>query len=339
MKFYTELALLGIVIFFFVVLIVWNFMNPNRKESFKDNLEEQDDANTETYEIDIDTSSRLGNYLSCYFYNMGLAFLRGKHFQTTLQKNDVFTSFLPKKVELDESIQQSLISVGITEESLQKELDKIDGNCHNAWNILTKERETFWNIMKPTVHRLLKKALEKKGLTQTIDVPVIHYRCSDVPIQRDLNASYYYHFQKYSFFKNALDIIQQKTGTKYKKVYISFCGAHLSSQENQKSCHTYVSSLQEYLESLGYEVIVKCNSVNDDFAMMFYAPALISTSSSFSFMAGYFSDGVFIGTMYDEKMDRQCDDCDDWLQNGYTLKHSMVADYHYTNKVISMLKK
>jgi hypothetical protein len=238
-------------------------------------------------------------------------------------------------VELDVSIQQSLISVGITEESLKKELDHIDGNCHSAWNIFTKERETFWNIMKPTVHRLLKKALEKKGLTQTIDAPVIHYRCSDMPFGK----LEYYHFQKYSFFKNALDTIQQKTGKKYKKVYISFCGSHLSSQENQKSCDAYLTSLQQYLESLGYEVIVKCNSVNDDFATMFYAPALISTSSSFSFMAGYFSDGVFIGSMYDEKMDRQCDDCDDWLKTGYTLKHSMVADYHDTNTVISMLKK
>jgi hypothetical protein len=93
------------------------------------------------------------------------------------------------------------------------------------------------------------------------------------------------------------------------------------------------------LESLGYEIVVKCQSVDQDFATLFYAPGVISTSSSFSFMAGYFSDGVFVSSMYDERKHRECNDCGDWLKTGYTLKHADVVDYHDTSNVISILSK
>jgi 7-cyano-7-deazaguanine synthase in queuosine biosynthesis len=106
-----------------------------------------------------------------------------------------------------------------------------------------------------------------------------------------------------------------------------------------------MKSLVNYLESLGYEVIEKCQSVNEDFATIFYAPGIISTISSFSFMAGYFSDGVFIssmynetGSMYNKKEDVHCNECGDWYLKGYSLKHSQVDDYHETEKVIDFLK-
>uniref|UniRef100_A0A6C0HZX1 Uncharacterized protein n=1 Tax=viral metagenome TaxID=1070528 RepID=A0A6C0HZX1_9ZZZZ len=341
--------ILIIISIFFLIIILWNFIYPNRKETFENNdhtketfenndhtkEEETIDANTEFYESEINTSSRLGNYLSCYFYKMGLAFLHGKNFKTNIQQNgDMFTNYLPDKVIFDESVQDAFISVGITDISLQTELDKIDGDCQSAWTIMTKEFETFWKIMKPTINTILKEALEKSNLNKIVDAPVIHYRCSDSP----MNKLGYYHFQKYSFFKDSLDMIQQKTGKKYDKLYICYCNSHESSNENHNSCDKYVGSLTEYLESLGYEVINKCQSVNKDFATMFYAPGLISTCSSLSFMAGFFSDGIFIASMYDERKSRQCEDCDDWFKKGYTLKHSEVENYHDTEKVISILK-
>jgi hypothetical protein len=339
-----KFEILIIISIFFLIIIVWNFIYPNRKETFENNddddkKEEEEpidlDTNTEFYDIGIDTSSRLGNYLSCYFYKMGLAFLHGKNFKTNIQKNgDMFTNYLPEKVIIDKTVQDAFISVGITDVSLQTELDKIDGDCQSAWTVMSKEFETFWKIMKPTINRILKDALEKSNLKKMVDAPVIHYRCSDMPFGK----LEYYHFQKYSFFKDSLDIIQQKTGKKYEKVYICYCNSHISSNENQTSCDKYVGSLTEYLESLGYKVINKCQSANEDFATMFYAPGLISTSSSFSFMSGFFSDGVFIASMYDERKNRQCNDCEDWLQRGYTLKHAEVENYHDTTKVINMLK-
>jgi hypothetical protein len=263
---------------------------------------------------------------------MGLAFLHGKNFQTNIEKSgDMFTNYLPNKVMLDKSIQDAFISVGITHESLQTELNIIDGKCYSAWSVLSKQTETFWTIMKPVINRIYKNALEKSNLKKVIDAPVIHYRCSDSPI----NKIIYYHFQKYAFFKDGLDNIQKKTGKKYNKLYVCYCNSHYSSGN---VCDTYSESFTKYLESLGYEVIIKCQSLNEDFATMFYAPALISTCSSLSFMAGYFSDGVFINSMYDEHKNRQCDECGDWYLKGYSLKHSEVEDYHDSEKVISMLK-
>jgi hypothetical protein len=93
-----------------------------------------------------------------------------------------------------------------------------------------------------------------------------------------------------------------------------------------------------YLKTLGYTATVKCSKIDEDFATLFYAPAVIGTGGSFSFMAGFFSDGLFFSSMYDEGKDRELKDSDGWLLNGYTLKHSEVADYYDTNTVIKSLK-
>jgi hypothetical protein len=290
----------------------------------------------EYYKIVQDANHELGNFLSCYFYNLGLSFLHGKNYKTKITKNkDMFTNYFPEKVELDKSVQQELISVGITDKILEKELGKIDKLCRSSWYIFSKNLENFWTILKPTINRILKEALEKSKLKKSVDGPVIHYRCSDSP----MNKLGYYHFQKYGFFKDGLDMIQQKTGNTYDKVYICYCNSHGAPKANQESCDKYVKSLTDYLESLGYTVITKCQSVNEDFATMFYAPGLISTSSSFSFFAGYFSDGVFITSIYDEPNDRVCEECGDWSNSGYTLKPSEVDDYHDTDTVINKLKK
>ena len=321
------------IILFLIFIIVWNFININHyqyRESFENN-----NHDTEFYTVEQNASHQLGNYLSCYFYNVGLAFLHGKNFQTKINKyENMFTNYFPEKIMFDKTVQDKFISVGITDEILKQILDEIDGDCMSAWTIVNKEMEIFWSIMKPTINRILKEALEKSGLDKPVDAPVIHFRCSDMPFGK----LEYYHFQKYSYFKDSLDTIQRKTGKKYEKVYICYCNSHNTYKNQQDSCDKYMKSLTEYLENLGYEVIIKCESINKDFAMMFYTPGLISTSSSFSFMAGFFSDGVFITSIYDERKNRECNDCGDWYKKGYTLKHSDVQDYHDTDKVIAMLK-
>jgi hypothetical protein len=176
------------IILFFILVLCWNYFIGNE---YFDSL--QIDSDTEFYNIEIHTSSRLGNFLSCYFYNMGLAFLHGKHFQTTIGKTgDMFTDNFPEKVSFDKSVQDAFISVGITDELLKTQLDTFDGNCHSAWNIVFKETEMFWTIMKPTINRILKDALEKNNMNKMVDAPVIHYRCSDSPINK---LEYYYNIE------------------------------------------------------------------------------------------------------------------------------------------------
>lgn len=326
MKYNYKIYFLIIVLVVIISVSIYLYKLHNIRENFEENTEV----------INFTENIAIGNTLNCYFYSMGLAFLHGKHFQTNSINGKIdFIRHLPTTVEFDKHIQDAFIASGITNESLQTELNKIDGYCWSSWTTLTKERETFWTIMKPTVNRLLKQALEKSGLYKNIDAPVIHFRCSDVPLDR----IEYYHFQKYNYFKDALNTIQQKNNQTYNKVYICYCNTHYSNPQNKSSCDIYYNSLVRYLESLGYEVITKCSSTEDDFSTMFYAPGLISTSSSLSFIAGFFSDGVFISSMYDERIGRQCENCQDWFKPGYTLKHSEVQDYHDTSSVISLLQK
>jgi len=322
----------AILIIFFIIITVYEFYTTKKNEAFT----EKENIESEYHEISLDPGIQLGNYLSCYFYNMGLTFLRGHHFKTTANKNPkVFTCHFPELIEFDPSIQAQFKSLGITESSLHHELNQIDGHCVSAWSTLTKEREQFWKVLKPVINKIIDDALKASNLNREIDAPVIHYRCSDVPIGRES----YYHFQRYEYFKNALEIITQKTNKTYNKVYICYCNTHNNNEKNQKACDTYSEELVNYLKSIGYEAIFKCSTINDDFATMFYAPGLISTSGSFSFMAGYFSNNVFVSTMYDENKQRECKDCEDWLLPGYTAKHSEIPDYFDTQGTIQILKR
>jgi hypothetical protein len=347
----TKIVLITILIIIIVICITSllyknNQNNQNKikitKEYFNEKNAEivSDATNFESHEIPFDPNYQLGNYLSCYFYNMGLAFLHGKDFKTTTDKNrNIFTYYFPKYVKLDSGVHSQFASVGITDDLLNKELNDIDGHCVSAWNVLTKEREQFWEIMKPTVHKIIDEALEKAGLKKTVDSPVLHFRCSDVPFQR----LEYYHFQKYTYIKNALEQIAKKNNQKYENIYICYCNTHTANpdehENKQTACDRYSKEIVKYLQESGYNPILKCDTINEDFATMFYAPALIATSGSFSFFAGYFSNSVFISTMYDEKKSRECTDCGEWLQNGYTLKHSEVLDYYDTDTVIKLLRE
>jgi hypothetical protein len=55
------------------------------------------------------------------------------------------------------------------------------------------------------------------------------------------------------------------------------CSEHHSNQQNKTACKEYTDELQIYLKENGYESEFICNSNIDDFASLFYAPAVIST--------------------------------------------------------------
>ena len=139
------------------------------------------------------------------------------------------------------------------------------------------------------------------------------------------------------FFKEALNQISNKLNKIYDHVDIMSYNTHNSFKENMISCKKYADSLQDYLNEIGYNSNIICNSNIDDFATLFYAPAVISTSSSFSFMSGFFGHGILISTEHEER--KKCDLCDDFILYGYNLKHEFVNDYYDTDNVISILKK
>ena len=58
-------------------------------------------------------------------------------------------------------------------------------------------------------------------------------------------------------------------------------------------------------------------------------------------MSGFFGKGLFYSGGHREEKDKNpgCTLCDKWLITNYELKHSMVDDYHDTDKVIQLLGK
>lgn len=276
--------------------------------------------------------TNIGNYLVIYFYLMGKAFLQGDDF-IYKTKNTELIRDLPEYVELNIDIHNKLIQNNFTIGELIREEKKII--LVAMWTIINKRREQFWLIMKPQVNYILNQTLIKNNLKKTINYPVIHFRCSDTPFIRNG----YYFFQKYSFFRDSLEEIKNITKINYNKVILLSCNFHKSNNKNSEKCNIYSNSLEEYLRDLGYDVIVQCQSNLDDFATIFYAPAIISTCSSYSFMAGFFSNGIFISEgHYASGSDIKCNDCGDWLKKGYSIEHADITDYYDTDSVIKLLK-
>ena len=275
----------------------------------------------------------IGNYLVVYFYLIGKSFLQDKDFYYK-HKNYKFVNDLPSYIPLNKTIQNQLIENNFTLAELIEEEKRII--LVGMWTIVNKRREQFWTIMKPLINEILDNAFKKNNLKKTINVPVIHFRCSDTPF----NRNGYYFFQKYRFFKDSLDEIKDLTHINYKKVKLLSCNFHKSNDKNSETCNVYANSLKEYLENIGYEVEIQCDSNIDDFATIFYAPAIISTCSSFSFIGGFFSNGIFIseGHYNCNKKNGKCEDCGTWLKQNYSIDHHDVEDYYDTANVIKLLR-
>jgi hypothetical protein len=203
----------------------------------------------------------------------------------------------------------------------------------SSFELFSDKRYFFWTCMKPFIHQLMESAFVQSGLKQTVDIPVIHFRCADTPFLRYSG----YHLQYYSFFIKAIETLSKKTNKQYKTIGLMSCVNHRSNNDEQKSCKDYSDSLYEYLQQNGYEVQMICNSNIDDFTTLFYAPGVISTWSSFSFMSGYFGHGVFVSTEGDKG--RLCEECSDFTLYDYNLPHEDVKDYYDTKDVIELLHK
>ena len=203
----------------------------------------------------------------------------------------------------------------------------------STWQINGDQTYNFWICMKPLIHKILDDTFQKCDLVKNVENPIIHFRCADTPFIKQDG----YHFQYYTFFKNSLEKISTKLNKKYDKVDIMSCSFHRSGKEQQDSCGIYAKSIKEYLKTIEYESNIICNSNIDDFASLFYAPAVISTHSSFSFMSGFFGKGMFISTEFHEG--KQCENCDDSILYGYNLLHNQVDDYNNTDTVVDLLKQ
>jgi hypothetical protein len=277
----------------------------------------------------------IGNHLADYFYNLGTAILQQMDFSYTVPDTDLFRH-LPSNIkfsDIDPTIYEKLTANGIKYEEFIKKYDcKV---C--SWFIVNNQLHYFWTCMHPLIHSILDNALIKSNLKKVVEYPVIHFRCADTPFVRNSQ----YHFQKYKFYKRTLEKINNVLGQSYSKVIILSCSFHRSDEKIKISCGTYTNSLTEYLKSISYEPIVECKSNVEDFATIFYAPAVISIGSSFSFLSGFFGKGIFFSGGHREENDAEggCNDCNSWVDYSDEIKHNTVNDYHDTDAVIKMLQE
>ena len=199
------------------------------------------------------------------------------------------------------------------------------------WEVHNNRREKFWLIMKPLINQVIDDTLKKSGLYKKVQYPVIHFRCSDIPFIKHKQ----YKLQKYTFYKDSLEEIKRKSGINYDTVILLTNTAHRSNNKNKKACEIYLNGIKNYIESIGYKVIIQSNSKEEDFATLFYAPAVISPGSSFSFMSGFFNNGIFIS----EGHMSICNNCGKWLVRGYGIEHKKVNNYYDTTDVIKLLNE
>jgi len=269
-------------------------------------------------------NENIGNYLSAYYHNLFLSILNKKDFKYN-SSNSLFLNKLPTFLSYDKysDIRDKLILENIKYNDYEK-YDSL-----SFWEFKNKNSEIIHSIMKPVIHKIIEDSLTSSGLKHESNNIIIHFRCADTPFLK----SHHYHFQKYKYFKDALSQYDNKN------VLILTNNKHGSTEEEQKSCDIYTSKLAEYIKSIGYKVNIESGTNVDDFSKMFFSrDGVISTGSSFSFMAGYFGNGKYIQpTVTDRSNIEQCLECSDFIYKGYNINHSDVKDYNNIEQVYKLL--
>lgn len=204
-----------------------------------------------------------------------------------------------------------------------------------AWNSLDETGRNkphyleFWQKLRPSIQSFYAKTLPHVKTTQ----PVIHFRCSDVPMSRHNQ----YHLTKASSVKWMAEQLKDRG---FNRVTFLSCNTHNIIDNN--NCTRYTNFYIDLFKAYGLEIDKKCNSVLHDFSLMYNSPLLISlNASSFSFMAGISKNpsnyiscnmGIEINGTYHLQNEA------DWiLDSNYPLLHTEVEDYSKTHEVIDKL--
>jgi hypothetical protein len=305
-----------LIIILLLLVILFIIYNETSTESFN------------TVHESINTN--IGNQVCIYFYRLGQSIFKEEDFTYNENSDKFFLKDLPRYITYDNKLKyirnQLLLKLPVDF------LNHI--NPDGLWEILNSQREYFWLCMKDLLYNILNDTFIKCDLVKNIEYPIIHFRCSDGPHNKHPN----YKFQYYNFYGDALNYIIKNTGINYKKVYICYSNSWGSYGSNKESCDIYFNNMKEYIQSIGYEPLHLNGSDIDDFASMFYTPAVISPSSSFSFMSGFFGKGIFVSAGHYFNPDEKCTDCGYWLFQGYDLDHNQVYNYDDTDQVLKLLR-
>jgi len=273
----------------------------------------------EGYENRFENVGNIGNLICDYYYNYVMCILQKKDFEWF--SDNEFIKLFPKKIIFNEDIYNKL-----KEKKIEYETYK-DHHSLSFWNNKTNEQKIIHEIMQPYMYNIFNTAFVNSNLKTKVDYPIIHFRCADTPFMKHQD----YYFQNYNYFKKGMEEIKQKV--KFDKIVILSCSTHQSTVGIQKACATYSHLLKEALNE--YKVEIQCGNIVEDFVKMFYAPAVISTISSFSYMSGFFGGGVFI-IPSSITNNREIDELDSHYK-GFNILHDSVSDYHNIDEVYKLL--
>jgi hypothetical protein len=263
------------------------------------------------------TKEDIGNYMSKYFYHYSISVCKNEDFHYP-PHTDVLLKYLPETIPFRPELADSFREKDITLEKLTKVHDDYLWECREPWIM------NLWTLLKPTIQTIYKSAIEQSGLVSDPNT-IIHFRCADTPFIKHVS----YHLQRYGFFKETLENVQGK-------ITLMNCSTHRSGKEDQEACSRYVDLLSKYLNTLGYTVETQCKTNVEDFADLFQAKRVISTGGSFSFMSGFFGQGIFRTTEHSG-----CDtpECNAIFIRGYNIPHEEVESYHDVDQVYTLLTK
>lgn len=197
---------------------------------------------------------------------------------------------------------------------------------------------TYHALVRSVGQRIVRNALEKIGYKKEVSYPVIHYRLGDVPFVRNMG----HHINKYAYFLWALE----KAGVsdwEDKTVLIVSSNKHHANTLLKTASDYYLQDFLSFLQEHGYNPIVQSESVLEDFATMVYAPILISSGSSYSFMAGMATTGTFLSSSVgrEDKIDHSFitnTNCE-WMCPFSPVLHGDVVNYFDLNVVFKQLRE
>jgi hypothetical protein len=187
--------------------------------------------------------------------------------------------------------------------------------------------------MKPIAQKILDDVIVKINKKPERNIPIIHFRCSDVPFLR----SNHYKMAKHSFYADCVNELKM-SGINCEKFQIMYSNIHNKVEENAKSCDAYVEHIKTHVLKNGVnDILVESSTEIQDFINLFYAPAVISIGSSFSFIAGFLGKGVFLSSGHIDGEENKCTVCK-WLKRGYSVPHEQIPDYHNIPEVMKILE-
>lgn len=212
----------------------------------------------------------------------------------------------------------------------KKLIDYYKSNGDAAWHSTYNPNFLkFWQALRPQIRALYNEMLPPIA----IDIPVVHFRCSDIPFVRHPQ----YHLTKADSVKWMAEKVNAKG---YDQIIFLNCTSHR--RVDKTACEKYAMFYINIFQNAGISVKTQCNTILQDFALMVSSPLVVSlNASSFSFMAGIAKDpsnyiSCNMGIEFDGKYFLQTEA--DWIiNNAVPLLHKDVTSYNNTDDVITKL--